>query len=65
MKPLKELNPIEEGDPLEELADILLSFIDDGLIKNLAMNSFYGNKPRVKAIIKNNKYKLISLIKRV
>ena len=61
-KPLTKLNAVKEDDPLDELVDILFSFIDEGMIKNMALGRFEKNKPRVRAIIKGNQLKLIILL---
>ena len=64
-KPLTPLKQVTKGDPLLELAEILMGFIDDGWIKRVAFNSFVDNKPRVKQIIKANKKRLMELIEQI
>ena len=61
---LHELNYLK-SDPLDELADILFSFMDEGVIKRIALRGFSDNKPRVKEIIKANRSKLIELIEAI
>ena len=65
MKPLKELKPVFHIDPLDDLADILFSFMDDGFMKTMALRGFSDNKPRVKGVIRRHKRRLIELIEAI
>ena len=62
MIPLRKLR---KDDPLNELAAILFSFMDDGFIKTMALRYFEGNKPRVRATIKRHKRQLLDLIEAI